>query len=113
MTNKWDSHFTEENLQEQIQAAKTNWSEIKFEVLDVEYKDGYLWLYFSENKRSNFNFSITGIKCLENLTTEQLSKVEVLGTRAIRWEEQDIDFGVEEILLVVQTVQNWLDNVRK
>lgn len=112
MTNQWDSELTEEKLQAQIVSAKSKYQELKFELSGVEYRDGYIWVYFSQGKNANFNFSVTGVKCLEVLTEEQLIKVELLGTRAIRWEEQNIDLGLEEILLAGQMIQNWLDNLR-
>jgi hypothetical protein len=115
-SNKWDSEFTEEKLQDQIKAAKSKWKELRFKVAKVEYQpfNGYFYLYFTdgEGQEDIYTFEKNQIKVLENVEDSELVKIAVLGDRAIQLEELNIQIGVEELLYGLQTINNWLKGIK-
>ena len=108
----WDSELTEEKLKDQIKAAKKKWTEQRIKLEEVYYEDECLYCIISGNRGAKLLwFNKREFKCLEGISDKDITKVSLLGDRAIQWEELNISIGFDKLFEGIQLQEDWTKSI--
>lgn len=103
--SNWNSELTKEN-----------YKQLKLKITRVEYEpfNESFYLYFIDEKEQEDIYCLekNSIKVLKNLTDKELLKVNILGERAIQFEEVDIQIELDGLLNGLQMINSWLDALK-
>jgi hypothetical protein len=104
-----------ELTKEQIKIAKDKYKEIYWEVVNVQHHDYRLEILLrskKDGKQECKHIPIGYFKCLQGKSDWDLKGVNVLGERAIQWENLDIQIDLELLLQAIQLEHEWLEDLK-